>query len=85
MTAEEFAWNNARVVADCDPERDRQDDDGMPTWRELFDRPQAGGWAVNEYGKAEAYRMSGRPAMCDEPVSSVNTSYYVPSEIKKVV
>ena len=29
----------------------------MPMWRELLNRPQAGGWAVNENGKAEAYRM----------------------------
>ena len=85
MTAEKVAWNNARVIADRDPEHDRQDQDGMPMWRELFNHPQAGGWAVNEYGEAEAYRMSGLPAMGDQPVSSVDTSYYLQSEIGKVV
>ena len=85
MTAEEVAWNNARVIADCDSERDRQDEDGMPMRRELLNRPQAGGWAVNEYGEAEAYRVSGLPTMGDEPVSSVGTTYYLQSEIGKVV
>ena len=81
MTAEEVAWKNARVIADCDPQHDRQDENGMPMWRELFDRPQMGGWAVNEHGEAEAYRVSGLPAMGDKPLSSVDTSYYLQSEI----
>ena len=84
MTAEEVAWNNARVVSDRDPEHDRQDKDGMPMWRERFNRPQAGGWAVNEHGDAEAFRVSGPPAMGDRPLSSVDASYYLPSEIGKV-
>ena len=85
MTAEEVAWKNARVIADCDPEHDRQDKDGMPMCREGFNRPQFGGWAVNEHGDAEAFRVSGPPAMGDQPLSSVDTSYYLPSEIGKVV
>ena len=55
MPAEEVAWQNARVIADRDPEHDRQDRDGMPMWRELLNRPQVGGWAVNEHGDAEAF------------------------------
>ena len=84
MTVEEVAWKSAQVIADRDPEHDRQDRDGMPMCRELFNFPQVGGWAVNENGDAEAYRMSGVPAMGEEPLSSVDTSYYLPSEIAKV-
>ena len=85
MTAEEVAWKNARAIADRDPEHDRQDKDGKPMWRERLHRPQAGGWAVNGHGDAEAFRVSGPPAMEDQPLSSVDISYYLPSEIGKVV
>ena len=85
MTAEEVAWRNARVIADGDPEHDRQDKDGMPMWRERFNRPQAGGWAVNEHGDAEAFQVSGPPAMGDQPLSSVDTSYYLPSKMGNVM
>ena len=85
MTAEEVAWQSARLIADRDPEHDRQDRDGMPMWRELLNRPQVGGWAVNEHGDAEAFRVSGLPAMGDQPLSSVDTFYYLPSEIGRVV
>ena len=85
MTMEEVAWQNARVIAYHDPERDRQDRDGMPMWRELLNRPQIGGWAVNEHGDAEAFRVSGPPAMGDQPLSSVGTFYYLPSENGRVV
>ena len=85
MTAEEVAWNNARVVADGDPEHDRQDKDGMPMWREKFNRRQLGGWAVNKHGDAEAFRLSGPAAMGDQPLSSVGATYYLPSEIESGV
>ena len=85
MTAEELAWKKAQVIATCDPEHDRQDEDGMPMQRELFNRPHTGGWAVNEQGEAEAYKASGLPATGDKPLSSVVTSYYLPSEIRTVV
>jgi hypothetical protein len=85
VTAEEVAWKNARVIADRDPGQDRQDRDGMPMCRELFNSPELGGWALNEDGDAEAFRMSGLPAMGEEPLSSVDTSYYLPSEIGSVV
>ena len=85
MTPEEVAWKNAPVIYDGDAECDRQDKDGMPMWRELFNCPQPGGWAVNEHGDAEALRMSGFPAMGNQTLSSVETSYYLPSEIGKVV
>ena len=85
MTPEEVAWNNAQVVANCDPADDRQDRDGMPMWRERFNLRQIGGWAVNEHGDAEAFRLSGLPAIGDHPMSSVDATYYLPSEIGKVV
>ena len=85
MTAEEAAWQNAQVIADGDPEHDRQDKDGMPMWWERFNRPQAGGWAVNEHGEAEAFRVSGPPATGDQRLSSVDTSHYLPSEIVTVM
>lgn len=85
MAPEEIAWKNARVIADRDPEHDRQDKDGVPICRQLFNHPQVCGWAVNEHGDAEAFGMSGLPAMGDQPLSSVDTSYYLPSEIGKVV
>ena len=53
--------------------------------RELFDRLQSGGWTINEHGDAEAFQVSGLPAMRDRPLSSVDTSYYLPSEIGEVV
>ena len=81
MTAEDVAWERARHMPDHDPEHDRQDKDGMPLWRELFNRRQPGGWAVNKSGDAEAFRVSGLPAMGDRPLSSVESSYYLPSEI----
>ena len=84
MTAEDVAWKKARRMPDRDPERDRQDKDGMPIWRELFNRRQPGGWAINPHGDAEAFRVSGLPAMGDRPLSSVDTSYYLPSEIGEV-
>ena len=84
MTAEDVAWEKARRIPDRDPEHDRQDKDGMPMWRELFNRPQPGGWAINKYGDAEAFRVSGLPAMGDRPLSSADTSYYLPSEIGEV-
>ena len=82
MTPEEIAWKNAPVIPDRDPEHDRQDKDGMAMWRERFNRRQVSGWAVNERGEAEAYRLSGFPAMGDQRLSSVNASYYLPSEIR---
>ena len=81
MTAEQVAWNNARRMPDRDPAHDRQDKDDMPMWRELFNHPQPGGWTINKYGDAEAFRLSGLPAMGDRPLSSVDASYYLPSEI----
>jgi len=83
MTAEEAAWANAQVVPNRDPEHDRQDKNGMPMWRERFNCPQAGGWAVNEHGDAEAFLLSGLPVMGDKPLSSAVTSYYLPSRIGK--
>ena len=85
MTAEAIAWKNARDIADRDPELDRQDKDGMPMWRERFNCPLPGGWAVNEHGDAEAFRVSGPPAMGDQPLSSVDSRYYLPSQIGNVV
>ena len=86
MIAEEVAWNNARDVAGCDPELDRQDKNDMPMRRELFNRPQLSGWAVNKHGEAEAFQVRCPPAMGDQPLlSSADASYYLPSEIGKVL
>ena len=83
MTAEEIAWNNARVVPDRDPELDRQAKDGMPMWRERFNRRQFGGWAVNKHGEAEAFLVSCPPAMDDQPLlSSMDAFFFLPSEIE---
>ena len=84
MTAEDVAWNNARDVARGDPEHDRQDKDGMPMWRERFNRRQLAGWAVNKHGDAEAFRLSGVGAMGDQPLSSVGATYHLPSETETV-
>ena len=81
MTTADVAWNKAREIPGHDPEHDRQDKHGMPMWRERFNRLQIAGWAVNEHGDAEAFRASGPPAMGHQPLSSVDTSYYLPSEI----
>lgn len=81
MTPADAAWTKARRIADRDPERDRQDKYGMPMCRELLDCPGVGGWAVNRHGDAEAFRMSGPPATGDQPLSSVKTTYYLPSQI----
>ncbi len=81
MTAADVAWNEARKIPGHDPEHDRQDKHGMPMWWERFNRPLIAGWTVNKHGDAEAFRMSGPPAMPDQPSSSVDTSYYLPSEI----
>ena len=81
MTVEKVAWKNAQVVAGCDPEHDRQDKDGMPMWRERFNRRQEGGWAVNKHGEAEAFHLSCPPVMGDQPLSSAGGTYYLPSEI----
>ena len=80
MIAADVAWNKAREILGHDPEHDRQDKHGMPMWRERFNRPQIAGWAVNAHGDAEAFRVSGPPAMRDQPLSSVVASYYLPSE-----
>ena len=82
MIAADVAWNKAREIPGHDPEHDRQDKDGIPMWRERFNRRQLAGWVVNDHGEAEAFRMSGPPAMPDQPSSSVDTSYYTPSEIE---
>ena len=83
MTAAEVAWNSAQVIPGGDPAFDRQDKCGMPMWREGFNLQQPGGWAVNEHGDAEAFRLSGRPVMGDQPLSSVVIRYYLPSTIAK--
>ena len=85
MTSKELAWKYASVIPRRNPEHDRQDSDGMPMCRELFNRRQAGGWGINEDVCAEALGPSGRPAMCNQPLSSVDVSWYLPSEIGKAV
>ena len=82
MTTAEVAWASSREVAGRDPEHDRQDKDGMPMWRERFNCQQLRGWAVNKHGDAEAFRLSGIPAMGDRPLSSVDVSYYLPSKLR---
>ena len=71
-TAAEVAWNKARKIPGQDPEHTRQDKHGLPMWRERFNLRQMAGWAVNERDEPEAFRLSGQ---------SVDTSFYLPSEI----
>ena len=75
MTREEIAWNKARVVDNRDPEHYRQDKDDMLMCRDGFNRQEPGGWTVDEKGKAVAYLPHGKPAMGDQPLSSVDVSY----------
>ena len=84
MTAKELAWKNADVNSGRDPEYDRRDSSGMPMCQEMFKIRRAGGWDINDHGDAEAFLPSGRPAMGDQPLSSVDASWYLPSEIATV-
>lgn len=40
---------------------------------------ELGGWAVDIRGNAIAYEMSGNPVMGDALLSSVKTTWYLPS------
>lgn len=79
QTIADEAWDRAECDGGQDPSDTRQDPHGLRIRRDLYNVAGPGGWAVDDYGIALAYRATGYPVMGDTPLSSAKVTWHLPS------